>query len=65
MVIWPSKLHWGYVSSTDLRWGGAMVLAGIMAEGETSIMNEEIIARGYADIVNKLKKIWVKIEQVA
>lgn len=34
-----------------------MVLAGIMAEEETSIMNEEIIARGYADIVNKLKKI--------
>ena len=34
-----------------------MVLAGIMAEGETSIMNEEIIARGYDDIVNKLKKI--------
>ena len=64
LVIWPSKLHWGYVSSTDLRWGGAMVLAGIMAEGETSIMNEEIIARGYTDIVNKLKKIWVKIEQV-
>ena len=26
-----------------------MVLAGIMAEGETSIMNEEIIARGYTD----------------
>ena len=34
-----------------------MVLAGIMAEGETSIMNEEIIARGYTDLVNKLEKV--------
>lgn len=41
-----------------------MVLAGIMAKGETMVMNEEIIARGYADIVKKLKAIGVKIEQI-
>ena len=62
LVIGKSKLQWWYVSSTDLRWGGAMVLAWIMAEGTTNIMHEEIIARWYADIVNKLKKIGVKIE---
>jgi UDP-N-acetylglucosamine enolpyruvyl transferase len=39
-----------------------MVLAWIMAEGTTNIMHEEIIARWYADIVNKLRKIGVKIE---
>jgi UDP-N-acetylglucosamine enolpyruvyl transferase len=33
-----------------------------MAEGTTNIMHEEIIARGYADIVNKLRNIGVKIE---
>lgn len=64
IVIGKTELHWGYVSSTDLRGGGAMVLAGIMAKGETYIMNEEIIARGYADIVNKLKSIGVRIEQI-
>ena len=62
LVIGKSKLQWWYVSSTDLRWGWAMVLAWIMAEGTTNIMHEEIIARGYADIVNKLRKIGVKIE---
>jgi UDP-N-acetylglucosamine enolpyruvyl transferase len=61
-VIGKSKLQWWYVSSTDLRWGWAMVLAWIMAEGTTNIMHEEIIARWYADIVNKLRKIGVKIE---
>ena len=61
LVIWKTELHGGYVSSTDLRWWGAMVLAGIMAKGETMIMNEDIIARGYADILNKLNTIGVKI----
>lgn len=41
-----------------------MVLAGIMAQGETSILNEEIIARGYTNIVNKLKAIGVHIEAI-
>ncbi len=65
IVIGKTDLHGGYVSSTDLRGGGAMVLAGIMAQGETHILNEEIIARGYADILNKLKKIGVHIEQIS
>jgi len=64
MVIWPTKLTWGYVTSTDLRCGGAMVLAGIMAHGESFIMNEDIIARGYDNIVEKLQHIGVKIETI-
>ena len=62
LVIGKSRLEGWYVSSTDLRWWWAMVLAWIMAKGTTNIMHEEIIARWYADIVNKLRKIWVKIE---
>ena len=64
IVIWPTKLRGGYVSTTDLRCGGAMVLAGIMANGTTNIMNEDIIARGYDDIVAKLQSIWAKIKAV-
>jgi len=64
IVIWPTKLKGGYVSSTDLRCGGAMVLAWIMAQGTTNIMNEDIIARGYDDIVYKLQRVWVKIAAV-
>lgn len=64
IVIGPTKLRGWYVSSTDLRCGGAMVLAGIMAKWTTNIMNEDIIARGYDDIVAKLQKIGVKIQAV-
>lgn len=64
IVIGPNKLRGGYVSSTDLRCGGAMVLAGIMAQWTTNIMNEDIIARGYDDIVTKLQNIGVKIQAV-
>lgn len=35
-----------------------------MAQGTTNIMNEDIIARGYDDIVTKLKNIGVKITAV-
>jgi UDP-N-acetylglucosamine 1-carboxyvinyltransferase len=64
IVIWSTKLRGGYVSTTDLRCGGAMVLAGIMAKWTTNIMNEDIIARGYDDIVAKLQNIWAKITTV-
>lgn len=64
LVVGPTKLKGSYVSSTDLRCGGAMVLAGIMAKGTTNVMNEDIIARGYDDIVVKLQKIGVKIQAV-
>lgn len=64
IVIWPTKLKWWYVTSTDLRWWWAMVLAWIMAEWTTNIMSEEIIARWYDDIMSKLQSIWVNIQQV-
>lgn len=64
IVIWPTNLKWWYVSSTDLRWWGAMVLAGIMAIWVTNIMNEDIILRGYDNIVENLRKIGVKIERI-
>jgi len=63
LIIWPTKLKWGYVSSTDLRWWGAMVLAWIMASGTTYITREDIILRWYDNIENNLKSIWVNIER--
>lgn len=63
IIIWPSKLRWGYVATTDLRWGWAMILAWIMAEWETYITNEDIILRWYDNIEENLKNIWVNIER--
>lgn len=45
------------VSSTDLRAGAALVLAGIVAEGETTVHGIEHIDRGYEDYVGKLSSL--------
>ncbi len=45
------------VSSTDLRAGAALVLAGIVAEGYTTVYEIEHIDRGYEDYVGKLKSL--------
>lgn len=42
------------VSATDLRAGAALVLAGVMAEGETRVHEIRHIDRGYEDYVGKL-----------
>lgn len=64
LVIWPKKLKWNYVTSTDLRWWWAMILAGIMAEWTTNIMNEKIILRWYDNIMQNLQNIWVNIKRI-
>ncbi|MDD2745758.1 MAG: UDP-N-acetylglucosamine 1-carboxyvinyltransferase [Candidatus Gracilibacteria bacterium] len=61
MVFGPTPLRGATVSSWDLRAGAAMIIAGLIAEGETSITNVEYIERGYEDIVGKLVKIGAKI----
>lgn len=38
-----------------------MMVAGVIAEGETIITNEEMIRRGYDNVVQKLKSIGVTI----
>lgn len=43
------------VTATDLRAGAALVLAGVIAEGETSVRKISHIDRGYEDYVGKLR----------
>ena len=51
------------VSSTDLRAGAALVLAGIVAEGETRIHKVSHIDRGYEDYVGKLRLLGADVER--
>ena len=53
------------VSSTDLRAGAALVLAGIVADGETSVHHLEHIDRGYEDYVGKLASLGADIRRVS
>lgn len=61
-ILGPTKLKGTNVVATDLRAGAAMVVAGLLAEGKTTITNVEHILRGYEKIVEKLTDVGAKIE---
>ena len=51
------------VSSTDLRGGAALVIAALVADGETRVDNIYHIDRGYEDYVGKLRALGADIER--
>ena len=59
------KLTGAEVTSTDLRAGAAMVIAGLCAEGTTVVEEVEFIERGYQDIVGKLRGLGADIVAVS
>ena len=61
----PAKLTGCEVSATDLRAGAAMILAGLVAEGTTTVGNLHHIDRGYEDIVEKLKALGADIQRIS
>lgn len=53
------------LSASDIRAGAALVLAGLIAKGETIVENIEQIERGFENFDEKLKRIGAKIERVS
>jgi UDP-N-acetylglucosamine 1-carboxyvinyltransferase len=45
------------VDACDIRAGAALVLAGLAAEGRTTVVNADHIDRGYCDFVPKLVSV--------
>ena len=58
------SLKGSQVKATDLRAGAAMVLAGLVAEGETAIGYIHHIDRGYDNLVSKLIGLGADIRRV-
>jgi UDP-N-acetylglucosamine 1-carboxyvinyltransferase len=58
------KLTGAEVKATDLRASAAMVLAGIIAEGETTIYDIYHLDRGYEHIDSKLKNIGAELKRI-
>jgi UDP-N-acetylglucosamine 1-carboxyvinyltransferase len=52
------------VSATDLRAGAALVIAGLMAKGETEVCNLFHIDRGYENLDGKLASLGAEIKRV-
>lgn len=52
------------VRAVDIRAGAALVVAGLVAEGETTISDIHHIDRGYEDLVGRLRSLGASIERV-
>ena len=59
-----NKLTGCDVKATDLRAGAAMILAGLVAEGYTTIGDIYHIDRGYVNIEEKFKRIGADIQRI-
>ena len=58
------KLHGSEVSATDLRAGAALVIAGLVAEGQTVVNDIYHIERGYEKFVEKFEKLGAKSKRI-
>ena len=58
------QLYGANVNATDLRAGAALILCGLIAEGETQIGKIYHIQRGYVDIDKKIRSLGGNIEIV-
>ena len=63
-IVGGQRLRAANVRAVDLRAGAAMILAGLVAEGSTSIEDIFYIERGYDNIVEKLSSIGASIKKV-
>lgn len=59
------RLSGAHVTSTDLRASSALVLAGLVAKGETLVHRVYHIDRGYERIEERLRGVGAAIERVA
>ena len=62
-IVTKQSLHGVRVKATDLRSAAGLVLAGLLADGETRIEKLYHLDRGYVDFVEKLQKLGAKISR--
>lgn len=53
----PTVLHGYAIPSLDIRSGATLIMAGLVAEGETTISEAETIERGYEDLPHRLAQL--------
>ena len=60
----PTPLYGTEIKTPDLRAGATLIIAGLVAQGETVINQAEIIDRGYERIEERLSQIGAEIKRV-
>lgn len=63
-IIKGTGLTGTQVRATDLRGGAGMVIAGLMAKGETVITDIQYIDRGYENMEDKFRKLGADIMRI-
>jgi UDP-N-acetylglucosamine 1-carboxyvinyltransferase len=58
------RLSGAPVRASDVRAGAALVLAGLVAEGETVVFDGEHIERGYSDLPAQLRALGADVERM-
>ena len=64
LITGPTPLQGCEVKSYDLRAGATLVIAGLLADGETIIHEAEMVDRGYENIVERLQAIGADIKKI-
>ncbi len=64
-VFGPTPLRGVAIESWDIRAGASLVVAGLMAEGQTIINNVEQIDRGYERMEERLRGLGAEIKRVS
>ncbi len=65
LIRGKSELSGAPVEATDIRAGAGLVLAGLVAQGETSVYGVSHIDRGYAGFVDVLQSLGAEISRVS
>jgi UDP-N-acetylglucosamine 1-carboxyvinyltransferase len=58
------RLSGAPVTASDVRAGAALVLAGLVAEGETVVYGGEHVDRGYSDLAATLRSLGADVERL-
>jgi UDP-N-acetylglucosamine 1-carboxyvinyltransferase len=58
------RLSGALVRASDLRAGAALVLAGLVAEGETMVSAAHHVDRGYEDLAGKLRSLGADVARI-
>ena len=65
IIIGPTPLFGKEIQALDIRSGISLLIAGLLAEGQTIINEAEKIDRGYEKIEERLKNLGAAIERVS
>ena len=63
-IVGVDKLYGADVYASDLRAGASLIVAGMLAEGYTTIYNTDYVDRGYEKIEEKLKFLGADIQRI-